>query len=188
MNKDELRCAIEKLMVECGRQHHRAFASTNGEDPEWPMWYASILVKPLGALLGTIFTVSQLIYCLMSVEDERQALTACDNRVNIPWQSMYADHFVEHFASLKDPTSYSLALYHTDYCPFCVVVRNEIEKLGINVELRDIATDKRFYEELVAARRRATVPVLRVTSEQGDDQWMPESRDIIAYLNRLYGQ
>ena len=60
-----------------------------------------------------------------------------------------------------------------------------IERLGLDVERRDIYATPAYRHELVAARGRGTVPVLRITSPDGSDRWMPESRDIVRYLERL---
>ena len=62
------------------------------------------------------------------------------------------------------------------------MVRAGIERLGVNVELRNIFEDPQHRDDLVAARGRATVPVLRITSPNGEERWMPESRDIVRYL------
>ncbi len=74
------------------------------------------------------------------------------------------------------------ALYHYPSCFFCVRVRRALSSLGIEAELRDIHQDGRWREELVAARGRQTVPVLRIESEDGEVSWMSESRDIVRYL------
>jgi glutaredoxin 2 len=81
----------------------------------------------------------------------------------------------------------NLALYHYDACPYCYVVRSEIERLGVDVELRNIHLDSRHRTDLVAARGRATVPVLRITSAN-EDRWMPESRDIVQWLRKHYAR
>ena len=66
-------------------------------------------------------------------------------------------------------------------------VRGAITKLGLDVELRDIRMDPRHRADLVAARGRTTVPVLRIETAAGDE-WMPESRDIVRYLQTLAGE
>lgn len=77
-----------------------------------------------------------------------------------------------------------LYLYHYPSCFFCHRVRKALEKTGVQVELRNIHEDTRWRHELLAARGRGTVPVLRIEDEQGV-QWMPESKDIIRYLKSL---
>ena len=66
------------------------------------------------------------------------------------------------------------------------MVRSKIDQLGIDVELRDVMQDSEHRDDLVEARGRATVPVLRIMSLEGEDRWMPESRDIIRYLQQTY--
>jgi glutathione S-transferase len=78
-----------------------------------------------------------------------------------------------------------LSLYHYPSCFYCRRVRKALETTGIQVELRNIHEDYRWRRELLEARGRATVPVLRIEDEQGELQWMPESRDIIRFLNTL---
>lgn len=79
-----------------------------------------------------------------------------------------------------------LALYKSDYCVFCIRVKRVIEELGISVEMRDVWDEPRWQQELIAARGRATVPVLRLTGPS-EDRWMPESVDIIRYLRQRFG-
>ena len=78
----------------------------------------------------------------------------------------------------------SHALYITPLCGYCHWVISAIEQLRLDVEIRDITTNRDDLEDLYRARQRTTVPVLRISSEE-EDQWMPESRDIVAYLKTL---
>ena len=66
------------------------------------------------------------------------------------------------------------------------MVKSAIDQLGIDVELRDVFQDSQHRDDLVKVRGRATVPVLRITSPDGEERWMPESRDIISYLQETY--
>lgn len=86
-------------------------------------------------------------------------------------------------------TIQSLALYYADWCPYCVRVLNVMEQLGIQDQLimRDIDEDSAHSEALWEARGRGTVPVLRISRPGGDDQWMPESADIIGFLRQRFG-
>ena len=183
MNQLETRRrGIIDLLVATGTAHQEAFAATDGEDPEWPIWYASHLQQPLGKLLETDFTRSQLVYCLMYAEFERAARAEADE-----WAPYYADHFLERFAPARAPLQDKLFLYHFESCPFCRRVRAAIDRLGLEVELRDIHRDAKHWDDLVAARGRATVPVLRIRSPDGTERWMPESADIVRYLAKVYG-
>jgi glutathione S-transferase len=62
-----------------------------------------------------------------------------------------------------------------------------IDRLGIDVELRDIFENRTYLKELKEARGRRTVPVLRITGASGEERWMPESADIVRYLEATYG-
>ena len=75
-----------------------------------------------------------------------------------------------------------LALYHYMSCMFCARVRAAIDELGVEIELRDTRMNPDFADEAFDATGSPTVPVLRIESEDGSVQWMPESGDIIAYL------
>ena len=48
------------------------------------------------------------------------------------------------------------------------MVRANIERLGLDIELRDIFENAQYRDELIEARGRATVPVLRITSPNGE--------------------
>jgi glutaredoxin len=78
-----------------------------------------------------------------------------------------------------------LSLYHFATCPYCALVRRAIDELGLEVELRDLHQGSERRRELVEATGRQTVPVLRIESEDGAVRFLPESRDIVAYLRAL---
>lgn len=80
-----------------------------------------------------------------------------------------------------------LALYQYRGCPFCARVRRALARLGIEVELRDTLADRASADELLAATGRRTVPVLRIRAEDGVTRWLPESAEIIAYLEERFG-
>jgi len=178
----ELRDAIAKILAETGRAHHEAFAATDGEDPDWPIWYANFARDRIAEIAGMEFTKSQLTYCLIRADIEHQARSPESD-----WPEFYATEMVEHCSASSEPEKDHLALYHLETCPFCLMVRAAIDELGIDVELRSITQDPDNYDDLVEARGRATVPVLRISSAGGEDRWMPESRDIIDYLQKTYG-
>ena len=78
-----------------------------------------------------------------------------------------------------------LSLYHYFACPFCHLVRRAGGRLGLEIEDRDILASSERRRELVEATGRQTVPCLRIESEDGEVQWMHESRNIIDYLEEL---
>lgn len=81
-----------------------------------------------------------------------------------------------------------LSLYYYPSCYFCGTVRSTAQQLGLELELRDIHQDRAVHDELVAARGRRTVPVLHIDADDGSVEWMGESRDIIAHLEKLAGE
>lgn len=183
MHDAALKTRLRDLFGEVGRAHHDAFIDEDGVDPEWPLWYADYLQAPISKALDAVFLKSQLIYCLMDADFEHQVRAP-----DTDWRSFYAEQLIERYASTETPKEDSLALYYFPSCPFCKRVLNAIDGVGINVDLRDIHADSQHWDALVAARQRPTVPVMLITSSEGDQRWMPESRDIIAYLERTYGQ
>ena len=66
------------------------------------------------------------------------------------------------------------------------MVSSAIDRLGLDIESRDIMENPDYREQLMAARGRATVPVLRIDSPDGEERWMPESRDIVRHLKTMY--
>lgn len=178
----EIGGGISKLLRDTAHAHHRAFEATGGDDPDWPIWYTDYSKDRFAEQFDLKFTRSRLIYCLMNAGFEHEA-RAPDSE----WSEFYASEILERFAPAEMPAKDKLALYYFDGCPYCTMVRSAINKLAIDVELRDIFEDSQHRDDLVNARGRATVPVMRITAPDGNDRWMPESRDIISYLQNSYG-
>ncbi len=80
----------------------------------------------------------------------------------------------------------SISLYHTSWCPFCRRVVSAIKKLGIQIPIHDVDQDPVARQALVEATGRARVPVLRIVHDDGQIEWMPESRDIIDFLEKHF--
>ena len=177
----ELRDNIAELLMQTGHAHHRAFEATDGADPDWPIWYAEYSRDKFAERFGMDFHKSQLIYCLMNADFEHQARSPDGE-----WPQFYANEIVERYAPSESPAEDRLALYYFDGCPFCNMVSRAIDLLDIDVERRNIMLEPQHRDDLIEARRRATVPVLRITSPNGEDRWMPESRDIVSYLQQTY--
>lgn len=79
-----------------------------------------------------------------------------------------------------------LSLYYFDGCPYCTFVQRAIAKLDVEVELLDTLKNPQYRAELVEAMGRGTVPVLKQTHPDGQTVWLPESRDIVQFLQRNY--
>lgn len=182
MTDPDLQQRLSHLFRDAAKAHHAAFAASAGKDPEWPLWYANYLLEPLGRMLDTTFTKSHLIYCLMNADFDHQALEP-----QTDWADFYAAEFIEHYAPSETPATDKLALYTMAGCPFCTSVNQTIARLGLDIEKRDVRLDRAWREQLIEARGRATVPVLWIRSPDGEVRWMPESMDIIQYLEQMYG-
>jgi len=174
-------------LIELFQQTAEALGQPSCEPPHltntpWPLAHAGALVERLPAVLGMKIGEADLVACLVRAHDEYCATLAPE----VGWSRFCATYFMERLAGSRAPQRDRLALYYFDTCSFCRLVRREIDRLGIEVELRDIYADPRHRRDLVAARGRPTVPVLRITSGEEDDRWMPESRDIIRYLQATY--
>jgi glutaredoxin len=174
---------LAALFKQTGDAHHEAFRETDGDDPEWPLWYAEYLEDKLTPFLAAPLTRSRLVFCLIGADDEHRATES-----DMPWPEYYARRFLECLGPAEEPREDRLALYYFDGCPFCVRVLRAIDLLGLDVELRNIYEEPSYLQELREARGRTTVPVLRITSPDGDERWMPESADIVRYLQASYGQ
>ena len=92
MTEPDLYAKLIALFRETGEAHHRAFIETDGDDPEWPTWYADHLHEALSALLNATFTKSELIYLIVRAERE-QALEAPGS----DWTTYYAAFFEERY-------------------------------------------------------------------------------------------
>jgi len=89
-------------------------------------------------------------------------------------------------ASIDARTS-NLALYQFHACPFCIVTRRTMRRLGLNIELRDAQNDPQWEQELIEQGGKRQVPCLRISREDGQVEWLYESRDIMQYLEKQYG-
>ncbi|PWG63123.1 glutaredoxin family protein [Spiribacter halobius] len=78
-----------------------------------------------------------------------------------------------------------LALYEHELCGFCRHVRHAIDASGLEVESRNILREPGHREDLIAGGGRGMVPCLRIEHRDGQVDWLYESADIIAYLERL---
>lgn len=85
-------------------------------------------------------------------------------------------------------TSDDLALYCYATCYYCIRVRRAVARLGISLPERDILATPEHRRELIAATGRTRVPVLRIEQPDGEVRWLPESMDIVAYLEQRFGQ
>jgi hypothetical protein len=94
MNIPEFESQLSELFTETAKAHYEAFATTDGNDPEWPIWYADYLQEPISQILDTNFFKSSLIYCLMNADFEYTA-----REVDVQWQKFLFQTFYRSFRS-----------------------------------------------------------------------------------------
>ena len=82
--------------------------------------------------------------------------------------------------------SKDLALYQFKACPFCIKVRKEIARLGLNIETRDAQHNPEHRAELEAGGGQVKVPCLKIQQEDGGVRWLYESDDIKAWLQERF--
>ncbi|MBR7889804.1 glutathione S-transferase N-terminal domain-containing protein [Marinomonas sp. A79] len=79
----------------------------------------------------------------------------------------------------------ALSLYQFYACPFCIKTRRAIYKLNAPIEMRNASEGSPHRAELEQGGGRIKVPCLRI-EEEGKVEWMYESSDIIAYLEKRF--
>lgn len=80
-----------------------------------------------------------------------------------------------------------LALYQFRTCPFCIKVRKEIARLGLNIETRDAQLDPAHKQDLLEGGGKVKVPCLKIEHEDGRTEWLYESDDINRFLHARFG-
>ena len=76
---------VTELLLETGQAHHAAFVDVDGDDPEWPLWYANYLQQRLPPIIGKAFTTSELVYLMIDLE-RRQKI----EEPGSSWHTYYA--------------------------------------------------------------------------------------------------
>jgi hypothetical protein len=51
-DNERLTDELANLLDETAEAHHKAFAPTEGKDPDWPLWYADYLLEKLRRMLN----------------------------------------------------------------------------------------------------------------------------------------
>lgn len=82
---------------------------------------------------------------------------------------------------MKQPDQ-MLEVYQFEGCPFCSKVRQKLTDLGIDFIARQVNSDDRSRVKEVSGQ--TNVPVLK---DPNTDIVMPESDDIVDYLEQHYG-
>jgi len=90
-----LESELAELFLQTGKDHHQAFIETDGEDPDWPQWYAEYLEGRLPKVLGATSLTRTSI---------EQALTEADGyhreqSDETEWPTVYAQFFINRFGT-----------------------------------------------------------------------------------------
>jgi glutaredoxin 3 len=72
-----------------------------------------------------------------------------------------------------------IRLYTGDYCPFCIRVKNELDRLGLDYEAVDADADGR--EEVISLSGQRAIPILTI-----GDEVLVDSSQIIRELRSRY--
>ncbi len=92
----DLRGQVSELLHEAAETHHRVYAITDGDDPDWATWYSDWLVNlsRLPELLATKPVRSELTHLLVSLDKQYVREAPAD-----PWEDYYSRGLVDYFAS-----------------------------------------------------------------------------------------
>jgi len=74
-----------------------------------------------------------------------------------------------------------MELYQLESCPFCQLVRNKLEELGLKYTKINVPRPKEEREEVFRLSGQRSVPVLK-----DGDKVISDSEAIIAYLDETY--
>ncbi|GCE10093.1 hypothetical protein [Dictyobacter aurantiacus] len=84
---------ITALLHQAGIAHHTTHIETNGDDPEWPIWYAGYLLENgFEALLNAKLLKSDLIYLLVLVDRQQKS-----EAPGAQWETYYANFFARRY-------------------------------------------------------------------------------------------
>lgn len=90
MITEEQRLELKSLLIEAGKAHHHAFLDTDGDDPEWPLWYAEFIHEKTMDILDLEITKSELTYLLVAADLEHR-----EESTDTPWADFYTSFFSE---------------------------------------------------------------------------------------------
>ena len=75
----------------------------------------------------------------------------------------------------------AVTLFHVDWCPDCLVVRQKLADLGLTYEDVVVPDSRRMRTQVYEVSGQYYVPVLK-----DDDLVLTETADILAYLDKRY--
>ena len=79
-----------------------------------------------------------------------------------------------------------LTLYQFEECPYCAKVRAVLDGKGLRYEKVNVARNREdiLRKKLAEKSGVLTVPVLKVTDENGKEEYIGESEKIIEFLEK----
>lgn len=81
---------LVSVLEAAGPAHHAAYIETDGDDPEWPLWYANHVAAEVRRILDLPdLTESRLVWAFVDA-DEAHRREAPEE----PWARFYAERFV----------------------------------------------------------------------------------------------
>lgn len=86
--------------------------------------------------------------------------------------------------ALIDQKTHGLKMYEMRACPFCVKVRREIKRLGLNIVTTDVKKQADDMAILISEGGKFQVPCLRIEHQQ-QVTWLYESDEIIKYFREI---
>jgi glutathione S-transferase len=79
----------------------------------------------------------------------------------------------------------NLELYELEGCPYCAKVKRKLDELGLEYESHMVERSHSQRDEVEKVSGQTGVPVL--VDEENGIEGMPESDDIVEYLETTYG-
>ncbi len=80
---------IATVLAAAGPAHHAAYIETDGDDPEWPLWYAKHVIEDLRRILDRPhLTVSRVVWAFVDSDTSHRR-----DAPDAPWQTHYAERF-----------------------------------------------------------------------------------------------
>jgi len=89
MKHEEQIKELAELFMKTGKAHHTAFIETDGEDPDWAIWYGKYLEEPLSNILNTDLSAGEITERLISLDKKFTAEPSSSH-----WTEFYAAKLV----------------------------------------------------------------------------------------------
>ena len=79
----------------------------------------------------------------------------------------------------------TITVYELPGCPFCAKVTDKLDELGLEYDTITVPSSHSQRDQVKELSGQTGVPVL--VDEEHDVDAMPESNDIVAFLEKTYG-